>query len=172
MSAHAPAPGERPAGGLEPRAIPDGGLGEAMPEWLRRPPAWRHLEPRAPARAPLPPPDTSEIDPATLVSIEDFPAWLQAVARPAAVPAQEPPAPQATPERRVIPRVIEARPRPAPAPGEDAPADEPAATSPPFVPLHEARPTGPSPAIATVVLGTLLAVALVVIVVLLWLQYG
>lgn len=104
--------------------IPDGGLGEAMPEWLRRPPAWRGMpaldsppaadEPseaaradansdtRPPApeiesdvaiipddegasisadqtnRAPrvVPSPDTSSIDPSTLIELSDLPAWL------------------------------------------------------------------------------------------------
>lgn len=84
-------------------SIPDGGLEEAMPDWLRRPPAWRGLpmpelpaddapEPApvplaevaadgvAPTALPdakdLPAPDTSPIDPSTLIDPGDLPAWL------------------------------------------------------------------------------------------------
>jgi hypothetical protein len=85
------------------RPIPDGGLQQSMPEWLRRPPAWRNLPRReepprtelaetsnstevvltAPVtEAPreLPEPDTSEIDPRSLVDISDLPQWLQDLA--------------------------------------------------------------------------------------------
>lgn len=75
------------------RPIPDGGLQQSMPEWLRRPPAWRNLPKReepvesVPAAAPvvvqereLPTPDTSEIDPRSLVDIADLPQWLQDLA--------------------------------------------------------------------------------------------
>jgi hypothetical protein len=81
------------------RPIPDGGLQQSMPEWLRRPPAWRNLPKReepakaeppvtVPAREPLPAqlpvhlpePDTSEIDPRSLVDIADLPQWLQDLA--------------------------------------------------------------------------------------------
>lgn len=82
------------------RPIPDGGLQQSMPEWLRRPPAWRNLPKReepAPAEASnlaavvepsaapetqheLPEPDTSEIDPRSLVDIADLPRWLQDIA--------------------------------------------------------------------------------------------
>ena len=57
--------------------IPDGGLGDALPEWLRTTPSWTKA-PDAP-RA-IPEPDTSVIDPASLVTIDDLPAWLRAVA--------------------------------------------------------------------------------------------
>ncbi|MGC4105440.1 MAG: hypothetical protein QM753_03670 [Thermomicrobiales bacterium] len=98
--------------------IPDGGLTDAMPDWLRRPPAWRGIPvpdlpmppdatgesapdavaddalanaptPDAPDATPvpdaegemrtpktLPPPDTSPIDPTSLVELDDLPAWL------------------------------------------------------------------------------------------------
>ena len=82
------------------RPLPDGGLGENMPEWLRRPPAWRELpgasastpaselEAIAPAAAEverdttvavreMPPGDTSVIAPKTLIDFEDLPNWLQ-----------------------------------------------------------------------------------------------
>jgi hypothetical protein len=82
------------------RPIPDGGLQQSMPEWLRRPPAWRSLPKReaepdeaveatvelketpepAPAPVELPEPDQSEIDPRTLVDLADLPQWLQDVA--------------------------------------------------------------------------------------------
>lgn len=64
--------------------IPDGGLSDSMPEWLRRPPAWRTLDheeiaPVDPEDASkLPAADTSEIDPRTLLSEDDLPAWLRA----------------------------------------------------------------------------------------------
>lgn len=76
------------------RPIPDGGLQQSMPEWLRRPPAWRNLPKRDEAARPepaeadvavapakeLPAPDTSEIDPRSLVDVADLPQWLQDVA--------------------------------------------------------------------------------------------
>lgn len=169
MSERTPSPGDQSQGMAEPRAIPDGGLGEAMPEWLRRPPAWRQLEPKAPPPKSLPPPDTSVIDPATLVSVDDLPAWLQTVARAAETLHEPTPAPPASPERRVIPRVIEARP-PRPAERDDR-AVEPA-EGPAVVPLNLDHAARGGFANATIVLGTLLAVALVVIVVLLWLLYA
>lgn len=86
---------ESTTGGTEAmRPIPDGGLQQSMPEWLRRPPAWRNLPKReepaqpqetetvtevAPERE-LPEPDTSEIDPRALVDVTDLPQWLQDVA--------------------------------------------------------------------------------------------
>ncbi|MGI8405650.1 MAG: hypothetical protein ACR2OE_12965 [Thermomicrobiales bacterium] len=77
------------------RPLPDGGLGENMPDWLRRPPAWRDLPvtlvaesrviaPLVPAekdatvaKRELPPQDTSIIDPKTLIEFDDLPAWLR-----------------------------------------------------------------------------------------------
>ncbi|HWK79245.1 MAG TPA: hypothetical protein VNP95_00690 [Thermomicrobiales bacterium] len=89
--------------------IPDGGLADAMPDWLRRPPAWRGMPVPEPSPAPapepagandpvaeatpdemqvagadgatrmpkeLPPPDTSPIDPSTLIDLGDLPEWL------------------------------------------------------------------------------------------------
>lgn len=69
--------------------IPDGGLGSGMPEWLRRPPAWRSAgtsaaPPAAPAKA-LPHPDTSPIDPRSILTVEDLPAWLQGIAHAASI---------------------------------------------------------------------------------------
>jgi len=60
--------------------IPDGGLGATMPEWLLRPPAWRGMTVREPQRRELPPPDTSVIDPRTMLQIDDLPEWLQRIA--------------------------------------------------------------------------------------------
>ena len=70
------------------RSIPDGGLKDAMPSWLKRPPAWRDL-PTAEQRREraLPEPDTSEIDPRTLVDVNDLPQWLQAIAARGDIPA-------------------------------------------------------------------------------------
>lgn len=59
------------------RPIPDGGLGEAMPDWLKSRPAWAN---ETPARQ-IPEPDTSPIDPRTLVREEDLPGWLLAISR-------------------------------------------------------------------------------------------
>src|SRR5918994_6192430 len=91
-----PSPGrDRPAGESEParddpfgRPMPDGGLAETMPDWLRRPPAWRETVAR---REKLrPPADTSPIDPRTLIDVEDLPLWLQRIAqRPAVRAAQK-----------------------------------------------------------------------------------
>lgn len=64
--------------------IPDGGLSDDMPEWLQRPPAWRGMTAREPEQRQLPPPDTSEIDPRTMVEIGDLPVWLQRIAARAA----------------------------------------------------------------------------------------
>jgi hypothetical protein len=65
----------------ELRPLPDGGLATAMPDWLRRPPAWRDLKPRDDLiKRDLPEPDTSVIDPRTFVDLADLPPWLQAIA--------------------------------------------------------------------------------------------
>lgn len=74
----------------EMRSLPDGGLTEGLPDWLRRPPAWRDLARKAPeaeksigepANKPsLPEPNTSVIDPRTLVDVSDLPEWLQKIA--------------------------------------------------------------------------------------------
>lgn len=73
------------------RPIPDGGLKDAMPAWLKRPPAWRSL-PTAEERfeRTLPEPDTSEIDPASLVDVSDLPQWLQSIAAREIDPHPEP----------------------------------------------------------------------------------
>lgn len=75
----------------EMRPIPDGGLKDAMPSWLKRPPAWRSM-PSAEERheRTLPEPDTSEIDPRTLVDVSDLPQWLQSIASREEVSAPEP----------------------------------------------------------------------------------
>ena len=70
----------------EMRPLPDGGLTEGLPEWLRRPPAWRNLARKdvdpdpADAEPALPEPDTSVIGPRTLVDVADLPVWLQQIA--------------------------------------------------------------------------------------------
>lgn len=73
------------------RPIPDGGLKDAMPSWLKRPPAWRDL-PTAEQRheRSLPEPDTSEIDPRSLVDVTDLPQWLQAIAARGDIPVPVP----------------------------------------------------------------------------------
>lgn len=75
----------------ELRPIPDGGLKDTMPGWLKRPPAWRNM-PSAEQRheRTLPEPDTSEIDPKTLVDVNDLPQWLQTIAARGEVPVPTP----------------------------------------------------------------------------------
>lgn len=75
----------------EMRPIPDGGLQDAMPSWLKRPPAWRSM-PTAEQRheRSLPEPDTSTIDPRTLVDVTDLPQWLQSIAARGEVHVPEP----------------------------------------------------------------------------------
>lgn len=65
----------------EMRPIPDGGLKDAMPGWLKRPPAWRNMPtPEQRHERTLPDPDTREIDPRSLVDVSDLPQWLQTIA--------------------------------------------------------------------------------------------
>lgn len=65
----------------EMRPLPDGGLQTVMPDWLRRPPAWRNLPAKEAGEASsLPEPDTSIIDPRTLIDVADLPQWLQEIA--------------------------------------------------------------------------------------------
>lgn len=76
----------------EMRPLPDGGLQSTMPEWLRRPPAWRDL-PRAETAgevATVPEPDTSVIDPRTLVDVADLPPWLQGIGKRGTDPGESP----------------------------------------------------------------------------------
>lgn len=79
-SPDAPEPdtGSSPGSGQPP--IPDGGLGTSMPDWLQRPPAWRGMGDRSLEKRDLPPPDTSVIDPRTMLDIGDLPQWLQRIA--------------------------------------------------------------------------------------------
>jgi hypothetical protein len=62
------------------QAIPDGGLGSAMPAWLQEPPTWKRVPTATSART-IPAPDTTVIDPRTLLDIDDLPGWLQDIAR-------------------------------------------------------------------------------------------
>jgi hypothetical protein len=78
MTKRSAGPGELDPDALPP--IPDGGLSAGMPDWLRRPPAWRSLKESAgPAKA-VPRPDTSPIDPRTILTVDDLPVWLQRIA--------------------------------------------------------------------------------------------
>lgn len=112
----------------EMRPIPDGGLSGAMPDWLRRPPAWRDLprkdEPAAGMA--LPEPDTSVIDPRELVTVDDLPQWLRDIA------AREPgTAPTTAPDRPDAPTsgtVASAMPDTAPEPTSEPRTIELAAT--------------------------------------------
>ena len=69
------------------RAIPDGGLGSAMPEWLQQTPSWKR-PPELPAARSIPAPDVSVIDPRQLIDIDDLPEWLQAVSTRTVEPAR------------------------------------------------------------------------------------
>src|SRR5665811_408664 len=66
-------------------SIPDGGLSGSMPDWLRRPPAWRTLPDREVAQttpgtvSTLPDADTSDIDPRTFIQDDDLPEWLRSL---------------------------------------------------------------------------------------------
>ncbi|CAA9555095.1 MAG: hypothetical protein AVDCRST_MAG43-1394 [uncultured Thermomicrobiales bacterium] len=75
-----PGSGDAPPSNAEYRPIPTDGLGESMPDWLQRPPAWRGMTVREPAQHDLPPPDTSVIDPRTMLELGDLPVWLQRIA--------------------------------------------------------------------------------------------
>ncbi len=75
-----PDAGDASAPDADRPSIPDGGLGVTMPDWLQRPPAWRGMAVREPERRDLPPPDTSVIDPRTMLDLGDLPVWLQRIA--------------------------------------------------------------------------------------------
>jgi hypothetical protein len=121
--------------------IPDGGLAESMPDWLRRPPAWRTLPDREVAipepedAAELPEPDESVIDPRTFLSDDDLPAWLRNLGRGRRVepPGQDEPAAVASVEPRSAPSSeMEAFDRPAEsAPSRFVPTSPPAPTASP-----------------------------------------
>jgi hypothetical protein len=72
------------------RPIPDGGLATSLPDWLKEPPSWTKEQ----TSVAVLPPDTSPIDPRTLVRDEDLPEWLRAIAQreaePITLPDQEP----------------------------------------------------------------------------------
>lgn len=74
------------------RPIPDGGLRESMPGWLKRPPAWRSKlsTPEERFERSLPAPDTSTIDPSTLVTVDDLPQWLKNIAARGPIAPTEP----------------------------------------------------------------------------------
>jgi hypothetical protein len=125
--------------------IPDGGLGEAMPDWLRRPPAWRTLPDREvtmpePAEtAALPEADASIIDPRSFITDDDLPAWLRTFGKGARID----PAIEGEPDD-----VAAEGAHPSPATSERAVLAGPAAPSPGaprFVPASPQRPT-PNPA--------------------------
>ncbi len=67
------------------RPIPDGGLGSAMPDWMRQTPSWKRQAEPAAVRM-IPEAETSIIDPRQLIDIDDLPEWLQAVASRLAAP--------------------------------------------------------------------------------------
>lgn len=128
--------GDDPALATPPApAIPDGGLSEAMPDWLRRPPAWRGMPvpdlpaapdaadaapvsagtpPAAPDGAPtppkvMPPPDTSPIDPSSLIELDDLPEWLVGLGK-----RDLPPRPQPGPLPDAVERAADGPTVPAP----------------------------------------------------------
>ncbi|HWV25379.1 MAG TPA: hypothetical protein VNZ58_14420 [Thermomicrobiales bacterium] len=104
----------------EMRPLPDGGLSDAMPDWLRRPPAWRELPRKddpVPSQRTLPDPDTSVIDPRELITVDDLPQWLRDIAArehepettsiPELPVRPEKPEPTATPETTPAPDATE-----------------------------------------------------------------
>lgn len=103
------------------RPIPDGGLQDAMPSWLKRPPAWRNM-PTAEERfeRTLPEPDTSEIDPKSLVDITDLPQWLQTIAAREPVVVPEPAVEHA------VEQVLQIQPEPEPTAVEVLETEQPA----------------------------------------------
>lgn len=132
---------------LADRPLPASGLTEAMPDWLRRPPAWhgRDLPARgATARPTLPPEDRSIIDPATLVSVDDLPAWLRRLAHEAETPAQTGPdaaiAGRPEPEPAVPERVVQDPVAPEPLVSEPG-AREPAVVAPVPAAVPSTTPT-------------------------------
>ncbi len=84
MSKRSAQPGDIGADPLPP--IPDGGLGTVMPDWLRRPPAWQDLRTAPVTPGDVPHPETSPIDPRTILTAEDLPDWLKRIAADHAAP--------------------------------------------------------------------------------------
>lgn len=166
--------------------IPDGGLSEGMPEWLRRPPAWRTLADReveAPEPAEtsaLPEPDDSVIDPRTFLTDDDLPLWLRNLGRGRVVSREatgearivagsgeestertdaETPAEDAPAPSRFVPATPPAPPMASPAPERSRQAPEAPAPRPHVAPAWQG-------AWVVAVLAALLAVAIALIVVL------
>lgn len=135
-------------------SIPDGGLAEAMPDWLRRPPAWRGMPvpdvpPPDPVAVPaptveveaampeaattaarpreLPPPDTAPIDPSSLIDLDDLPEWLVSLGRRAR--------PSLSPDAERARAMADAE-----APPTQTPADEPDIPLPPSLRSDEPSP--------------------------------
>jgi hypothetical protein len=131
--------------------LPDGGLAQSMPGWLRD--------------APAVPPDPH--DPATFLTVDDLPAWLRAMgeAPPSAAPATEP---EAAPPPRPEPLYLPTAPAndasgatvgPA-APRSGAPVAPPAEPELPRVP-RERMDSGTAAGIATALI-LFLVLALVI----------
>jgi|GEM_PF-1681209 len=92
----------------DPRPIPDGGLGSAMPAWLQKPPSWKRAGTPRPERT-IPPPDTSSIDPGTMLDIDDLPQWLRTIAQRESsreAPAAEEPLPETSSGSGTGPRIV------------------------------------------------------------------
>lgn len=132
------------------KPIPDGGLKEAMPSWLKRPPAWRDL-PSVEERheRTLPDPDTSTIDPHSLVDVSDLPQWLQAIAARSNEPEAADEVAESVADAGVEPAPVEASPEfpetsvatdPEPIPTEPEPVV--AATESAPMPAQEHATTG------------------------------
>jgi hypothetical protein len=101
------------------RPLPTGDLAASMPDWLRRPPAWRGLEYReerlSRSTVELSSEDRSPIDPSELIDDGDIPEWLRRVTRETPAVDVEPESP-ATTSMRPVPRP-ELRERTDPPPG-------------------------------------------------------
>ena len=116
------------------RAIPDGGLGSAMPEWLQETPSWKRSPEPPPVRS-IPAPDTSVIDPRTLIDIDDLPQWLQAVS------SREPGkrTPTVAPADPETPVAIAHEIMPLTVPQEETPVERQELPSDSWPPVREAR---------------------------------
>lgn len=167
--------------------IPDGGLTDSMPDWLRRPPAWRTLSdrevtaPEPDAAAELPEADDSVIDPRTFLSDDDLPAWLKTLgpgrgAHPSAEPEDAAPEVDVSSSSREVAATGR---QPEPTPSRFVPITPPAAESAPssrdagrggaFPPPSRSGSASPPPwqgAWIVALLSSLLLIAVAVIIVL------
>lgn len=116
------------------RAIPDGGLGSAMPDWLQQTPSWKRSPEPTSVRS-IPAPDTSVIDPRNLIDVDDLPQWLQAVSSR----QPEKPAGTVAPPEPETPVTIALDIMPSPVPPEGTPLERLEPPSDSWPPIRETR---------------------------------